>query len=66
VIVEDSGASSTSRPHLDMWVDGRTGTRSAVDRCMDRITAVVTALRSPGPGYPVIIGAVYSRGACRV
>ena len=66
VIVEDSGATRMSLPHLDVWIDGRTGTRADTDDCMDELTGRVTAIRNPGRGYPVIEGPVYAHGRCRI
>lgn len=69
VIIEDSGASSASSgsdTHLDMWVDGRGGSESAVSACMDRITGKVPAEVNPPPGRPVMSGPIYSGGSCRI
>lgn len=66
VIVEDSGASDAELPHLDLWIDGRTGTRADTDACMEALTGTTTAVLNPGPGYPVISGPIYSGGTCRI
>jgi LysM repeat protein len=68
VIVEDTGASPPSATdiHLDMWIDGRTGTRSATDACMDRVTGTVPAELDPPPGRPVLTGPIFSGGGCRI
>ncbi len=65
VIVEDSGASSGEN-HLDVWIDGRDGSRSATDDCMDRITGRSTAELNPPPGRPVLAGPIFSGGKCRL
>jgi 3D (Asp-Asp-Asp) domain-containing protein len=64
-IVEDSGASSTSANHLDLWVDGEGGSRSAVSSCMDRLTGQATAEVNPPAGRPVIPGPIFS-GSCQL
>ncbi|MBO0878386.1 MAG: LysM peptidoglycan-binding domain-containing protein [Pseudonocardia sp.] len=68
VIVEDTGASppKATGTHLDMWIDGRSGTRSATDACMDRITGTVPAELNPPAGRPVIAGPIFNGGACHV
>ena len=52
-IVEDSGASpppSGQDGHLDMWVDGQGGSKSASDSCMDTITGTgIPAIMNPAP-----------------
>jgi 3D (Asp-Asp-Asp) domain-containing protein len=65
VIVEDSGASSGSN-HLDVWIDGRDGSKSVTDACMDRITGDSTGELNPPPGRPVIVGPIFSRGKCKL
>jgi len=66
VIVEDSGASAYGLPHLDMWVDGRGGSLSAVENCMDAITGRVPAELNPPPGRPVIAGPIASGYGCHI
>jgi hypothetical protein len=70
VIVEDTGASpppSGQDGHLDMWIGGQGGSRSATDACMDKITGTnVPAQLNPPPGLPVIQGPVYGNGGCDV
>lgn len=66
VIVEDSGATRYKLPHLDVWIDGRSGTRAATDRCMSALTGATTAIQDPSPGLPVMAGPIYSRGKCRI
>jgi hypothetical protein len=65
VIVEDSGASG-GHNHLDMWVGGQGGSRSAVSRCMDRFTGKTVAEQGPPPGRPVLSGPIYSAAGCRL
>lgn len=69
VIIEDTGASSASSgtdTHLDVWVDGRDGSASAVEKCMNRITGTVSAEVNPPPGRTVMSGPIYSKGGCRI
>jgi hypothetical protein len=70
VIVEDSGASpapSGQDGHLDMWVDGQGGSKSASDSCMDKITGTgIPAIMNAPPGKPVIVGPITSNGTCHV
>ena len=64
VIVEDSGASPASggvATHLDMWIDGREGTKSATDACMDKITGEVSAQENPPAGLPVQAGPIFGQ-----
>lgn len=66
VIVEDTGATKYRLPHLDLWIDGRTGTRAATDRCMNTLTGTTAAIRNPQPGLPVTAGPIYNNGKCRI
>ena len=70
VIVEDTGASaapSGQDGHLDMWIGGQGGSRSATDACMDKITGTnVPAVLNPPPGLPVIQGPVFGDQGCNV
>jgi hypothetical protein len=70
VIVEDSGASdppSGQDGHLDMWVDGEGGSKSASDSCMDKITGTnVPAIMNPAPGKPVMVGPITENGRCNI
>lgn len=70
VIVEDTGASaapSGQDGHLDMWIGGRGGTRSATDACMDKITGKnVLAELNPPPDRPVLKGPIYADGRCNI
>jgi len=68
VIVEDSGASGAPGgvdTHLDMWIDGERGSKSATDACMDRITGEVSAQLNPPPGLPVVSGPVFGQ-SCNI
>jgi hypothetical protein len=70
VIVEDTGASpphSGEDGHLDMWIGGQGGSKSATDQCMDKITGDnVTAELNPPPNLPVIKGPIYGDGGCNI
>jgi hypothetical protein len=70
VIVEDTGASkppSGQDGHLDMWIGGQGGTKSATDDCMNKITATgVPAILNPPPNMPVMPGPIFSGGSCNV
>ncbi len=69
-IVEDTGASSgssSSDGHLDLWSDGRGGSKSSTAACMDRFTGHdVPAELNPPPGRPVLVGPISSGGGCRL
>jgi LysM repeat protein len=68
VIVEDSGASGASGgvdTHLDMWIDGEQGSRSATDACMDKVTGDVAAQLNPPAGLPVLAGPIFGR-SCNI
>lgn len=70
VIAEDTGASkapSGQDGHLDMWIGGQGGTKSATDSCMDKITATgVPAQYNPPSTLPVIHGPIFSGGKCNI
>jgi hypothetical protein len=70
VIVEDTGASGTSSGddgHLDVWIDGRDGSREATDACMASFTAHrVPVYYNPPPGLPVISGPIFANGRCNI
>ncbi len=70
VIVEDSGASpppSGTDGHLDMWVDGEGGDKSASDSCMNTITSTsAQAIENPPPGEPVTSGPITANGHCNL
>lgn len=67
LIVEDSGASPSKDgfKHLDVWIDGRDGSRSNTDDCMSELTGKTPATVNPPPGFPVIQGPIYN-GGCRI
>jgi hypothetical protein len=63
LIVEDSGAGATPAgvdTHLDVWVGGEGGSKSAVDARMRQITGNVPAELNPPPGRPVTPGPIFS------
>jgi hypothetical protein len=70
VIVEDSGASKAPADddgHLDMWVDGQGGSKSASDKCMDAITSTsAQAIENPPPNEPVMPGPITQNGQCNI
>jgi hypothetical protein len=69
VIAEDSGAApppSQTDTHLDMWIDGRDGTKAATDDCEDQFTGKVPGLVNPGPNMPVMAGPIFSGGKCNI
>jgi hypothetical protein len=69
VIVEDSGASPAPDgvdTHLDMWIGGQGGTRSATDDCMSRLTGRVPAILNPRAGLPVLRGPIFANSACHL
>jgi LysM repeat protein len=70
VIVEDTGASpapSGTAGHLDMWVDGEGGSKSASDKCMDQITTKsATAIHNPASNLPVHAGPITRNGVCNL
>lgn len=64
-IVEDSGATPTSRTRFDLWLDGR-GLSSA-SACMDRVTRTTTVIVNPPPGKPVgHVGPLADSSGCHV
>jgi LysM repeat protein len=62
VIVEDSGASKFSQPHLDIW----SGTTSNVETCESQITTTEQIIENPGPDHPVKAGPISSDSGCNV
>ncbi|GAA5144422.1 hypothetical protein GCM10023321_00770 [Pseudonocardia eucalypti] len=68
VIAEDTGASAAGSGdgHLDMWIGGEGGTKSATDACMNKITGDVPAEYNPPPGRPVLSGPIYAGGKCNI
>lgn len=70
VIVEDSGASAApagTDGHLDVWVDGEGGSKSASDACMNKITSrTAPAIENPPPGLPVLPGPITQNGTCHI
>lgn len=66
VIVEDSGASSDSLPHLDIWVGGRGHSKSDSDACMNSYTGNHTIIQNPAPGHPVTVGELTTSNGCKI
>jgi hypothetical protein len=69
VIVEDSGAAaapSGTVTHLDMWIDGQSGSRAATDDCEDRFTGRVPAELNPPSTLRVQAGPVFDHGHCNI
>ncbi|HZZ50746.1 MAG TPA: hypothetical protein VFE65_27980 [Pseudonocardia sp.] len=69
VIVEDSGAApppAQAQTHLDMWVDGRDGTKATVDDCEDQFTGKVSAQENPPDGLPVMAGPIFANHSCNI
>ncbi len=57
------GFPSNAVAWLDVWIDGRSGTRAATDACMDAITKVSLVIRDPARTYRVVPGPVFN-AAC--
>lgn len=67
LIVEDSGASASSRVHLDVYVGGEGLPTSASERCMNQITSSsARVIMNPRPGYPVTVGSLTGPNGCRI
>lgn len=62
VIIEDSGASKFSQPHLDIW----SGTTDNVEDCEGKITGTVQVIRNPKAGYPVKAGPIATGSGCNI
>lgn len=62
VIVEDSGASKFSQPHLDIW----SGTTDNVEDCEGKITGTFEVIRNPKPNYPVKAGPIATGSGCNL
>lgn len=64
-IVEDSGATPSSRTRFDLWLDGR-GLSSA-SACMDRVTRTTQVIINPPAGKPVgHVGPLADASGCHV
>jgi hypothetical protein len=69
VIVEDSGAAKPptgADTHLDLWIDGRDGTKQTSDDCASQFTGYVPAQLNPPDRLPVRPGPIHARGVCNV
>jgi hypothetical protein len=69
VIVEDSGAAPApagTTTHLDMWIDGHDGTKTATDDCESRFTGTVVAQLNPPANRPVMPGPIYAHHQCDI
>ncbi|MBO0876802.1 MAG: hypothetical protein J2P19_25790 [Pseudonocardia sp.] len=69
VIVEDSGAAKEPEgtdTHLDMWIGGQDGTKSATDDCENQFTGKVPAQLNPPDGLPVMAGPIYANQKCAI
>ena len=62
VIIEDSGASKFSQPHLDIW----SGTTSNVETCESKITKTEQIIENPGPNHPVKAGPIATENGCNI
>lgn len=66
VIVEDSGATKMSSPHLDIWVDGEGHSKGDSDACMNSFTGKATIVKNPGAGRTVTAGPLTTSGGCKI
>lgn len=60
VIIEDSGATKTSLPHLDVY----TGDADNALTCENKITGEFPVVVNPGPNHPVIAGPIAIGSGC--
>jgi hypothetical protein len=63
-IVEDQCAGCGTAPSgtsawIDMWIDGRNGTTTSTDACMNALTGNRKAIYNAPNGYAVVSGALY-------
>jgi len=65
-IVEDTGASSASSKHFDLWVDGQGFSKSASDACMNSYTGSAQIIVNPPAGEPVTVGPLTGSNGCRI
>jgi hypothetical protein len=49
---------------LDVWIDGRSSTRSQTAACAEAITGSRTVIVNPLPGHPVSAGPIAAGGSC--
>lgn len=47
------------KPWLDIWIDGKNGSRSSTNTCAENLTDIHTVIQNPGKDYPVVSGAIY-------
>lgn len=66
VIVEDSGATKMSSPHLDIWVDGEGHGKGDSDACMNSFTGKATIVKNPAAGRTVTAGPLTTSGGCKI
>jgi hypothetical protein len=57
------GYPSSAKAWLDIWVDGKLGTRESSNRCAEAITDVHLVIQNPVSTYPVSSGSVMT-GVC--
>jgi hypothetical protein len=51
--------------HLDMWIGGQGGIKTATDACEDALTSThAPAVLNPPPGLPVIAGPIFANQKC--
>ena len=66
-LVEDTCAACWQRPiWVDMWIDGRSGSRSDVQACAGRLTGHYPIELNPPAGRPVYPGPLFSGSGCHV
>jgi hypothetical protein len=49
---------------VDMWIDGQSGTESAVNHCASAVTGSHLIIRNPAKNYAVVPGPVFQNGSC--
>lgn len=62
VVIEDSGATKFSQPHLDIW----SGTTDNVEDCESKITKTEQIIVNPGPNHPVKAGPIATGSGCNI
>ncbi|HEY2204722.1 MAG TPA: hypothetical protein VGH99_09640 [Pseudonocardia sp.] len=69
VIVEDSGAAKApggTDTHLDMWIDGQSGTKQSTDACESLFTGKVPAQVNPPDNMKVMTGPIFAGARCNL
>lgn len=61
-----STADPGSTTWLDIWIDGRSGTVTQTETCMNNLTGIHTVIKDPRSTYTVVSGPVFQNGACSV